>query len=105
MSVVDMKSDGGAAMTKPDGERIATLEARVDNIDRTLERVVSLESQVVRLAQAQEARNRLRERDHAEEREDMRDFWVWFRWAVDRAVPLVALLLAAYVIVSMSRAQ
>ena len=85
-------------MTKSEVERIAVLEAQVGHIKETLDRVVSLEAQVVRLAQAQEARNELRDREHVEGREDMRDFWTWFRWGVDRAVPLVALLLAAYII-------
>lgn len=85
-------------MAKSEIERLAIVETRLDALEKVVERLTAVELQIARLAQAQEYRNQLRDRDHIEGREDMRDMWAWLRWCIDRAVPLVALLLAAYII-------
>lgn len=99
LAVVTAEESEAAPVTRPDSERIAVLETEVGHLKDTLARVVSLEAQVVRLAQAQEERNRLREQEHTDARESSRDLGMWLRWGVDRAVPLIALLLAAYIVV------
>ena len=86
-------------VSKPDGERIAVLEAQQEAMKAQLDRLVALEITFAKWAAAQEHRNALREREHLEGRENIRDLWAWVRWGVDRAIPLIALLLAAYVIV------
>ena len=97
-AVIHLQADRGEEV-RPDNERIAVLEAQQEAMKAQIDRLVALEITFAKWAAAQEHRNALREREHSEGREDIRDLWAWFRWGVDRAIPLVALLLAAYVIV------
>ena len=99
MAVIASQKAKDERVSKPDGERIAVLEAQQEAMKAQLERLVSLEITFAKWAAAQEHRNALREREHMEGRENLRDLWAWVRWSVDRALPLMAILLAAYVIV------
>ena len=99
MTVIALQKPEDERVSKPEVERLAVLETKVEMLEKVVERLVAVEIQMARLADAQEIRNRMREREHMEGRENLRDLWAWVRWSVDRAIPLIALLLAAYVIV------
>ena len=99
MTVIALQKAEDEPVSRTDLERIAVLEAKQEATDAQIARLVALEVTFARWAAAQEERNALKEREHLEGREDTRDLWAWVRWSVDRAIPLIALLLAAYVIV------
>ena len=93
------RSQKGEPVSKPEGERIAVLEAQQSAMQAQIDRLIALEITFAKWAAAQEHKNALREREHMEGREDQRDLWAWVRWGLDRSIPLIALLLSAYVIV------
>ena len=99
MTVIALQKPEDEPVNRPEGERIAVLEAQQSAMQAQIDRLIALEITFAKWAAAQEHKNALREREHLEGREDLRDLWAWVRWSVDRAIPLIALLLAAYVIV------